>query len=164
MISLFGLAPCGVLPAIRVATDAVRSYRTFSPLPTFARWALRPERATAGKPSRACPTKRVSAKSGGIFSVPLVLRVAPTGRYPAHCPAEFGLSSRLSAGDHPALCDISHDLTFWDPAFGSFSLLSPAGCPPSLASFAPCFPACHSLPPPSTCPTRSHPTPPPAAP
>ena len=23
------------------------------------------------------------------------LRVAPTGRYPAHCPAEFGLSSRL---------------------------------------------------------------------
>src|SRR6476620_2479150 len=31
-ISLFGLAPCGVLPAIRVATNAVRSYRTFSPL------------------------------------------------------------------------------------------------------------------------------------
>src|SRR5260221_14460112 len=30
---LFGLAPCGVLPAIRVATNAVRSYRTFSPLP-----------------------------------------------------------------------------------------------------------------------------------
>src|SRR5262245_47625727 len=31
--TLFGLAPCGVLPAIRVATNAVRSYRTFSPLP-----------------------------------------------------------------------------------------------------------------------------------
>ena len=31
--SLFGLAPCGVLPATRVATSAVRSYRTFSPLP-----------------------------------------------------------------------------------------------------------------------------------
>src|SRR5262249_39656441 len=31
--SLFGLAPCGVLPATRVATGAVRSYRTFSPLP-----------------------------------------------------------------------------------------------------------------------------------
>src|SRR6185503_18679878 len=30
---LFGLAPCGVLPATRVATRAVRSYRTFSPLP-----------------------------------------------------------------------------------------------------------------------------------
>ena len=34
--TLFGLAPCGVLPATRVATGAVRSYRTFSPLPTFA--------------------------------------------------------------------------------------------------------------------------------
>jgi hypothetical protein len=32
-----------------------------------------------------------------VFSVPLVLRVAPTGRYPAHCPAEFGLSSHLHA-------------------------------------------------------------------
>ena len=41
---LFGLAPCGVLPATRVATSAVRSYRTISPLPAFA---------------------------GGIFSVPL---------------------------------------------------------------------------------------------
>jgi hypothetical protein len=29
---LFGLAPCGVLPATRVTTGAVRSYRTFSPL------------------------------------------------------------------------------------------------------------------------------------
>src|SRR5690606_28960570 len=32
-VSLFGLAPCGVLPAIRLTADAVRSYRTFSPLP-----------------------------------------------------------------------------------------------------------------------------------
>jgi len=30
--SLFGLAPCGVLPAICLTADAVRSYRTFSPL------------------------------------------------------------------------------------------------------------------------------------
>ena len=30
---LFGLAPCGVYPAIRLTPDAVRSYRTFSPLP-----------------------------------------------------------------------------------------------------------------------------------
>jgi len=34
---LFGLAPCGVLPATRVATGAVRSYRTFSPLPDDGR-------------------------------------------------------------------------------------------------------------------------------
>jgi hypothetical protein len=31
--SLFGLAPCGVYPACRIAATAVRSYRTFSPLP-----------------------------------------------------------------------------------------------------------------------------------
>ena len=31
--TLFGLAPCGVLPATDVAAGAVRSYRTFSPLP-----------------------------------------------------------------------------------------------------------------------------------
>src|SRR5215211_104415 len=67
---LFGLAPCGVLPATDVATGAVRSYRTFSPL-----------------------LARLSTSVSGMFSVPLILRVAPTGRYPAHCPAEFGLSS-----------------------------------------------------------------------
>src|SRR5215218_2909170 len=50
VVSLFGLAPCGVLPAICLTADAVRSYRTFSPLPL-----LRPRsfdgQATAGKPS-----------------------------------------------------------------------------------------------------------------
>jgi len=33
-VPLFGLAPGGVYHAIDVATDAVRSYRTISPLPT----------------------------------------------------------------------------------------------------------------------------------
>src|SRR5438270_11909932 len=36
-VSLFGLAPCGVLRATRVTTGAVRSYRTFSPLPLVRR-------------------------------------------------------------------------------------------------------------------------------
>ena len=31
--SLFGLAPCGVYPATGITASAVRSYRTFSPLP-----------------------------------------------------------------------------------------------------------------------------------
>ena len=31
--SLFGLAPCGVYPASGLTDGAVRSYRTFSPLP-----------------------------------------------------------------------------------------------------------------------------------
>ena len=34
---LFGLAPCGVYPASGVTAGAVRSYRTFSPLPGFSR-------------------------------------------------------------------------------------------------------------------------------
>jgi len=35
-VSLHGLAPDGVYPAQPVASLAVRSYRTFSPLPTYA--------------------------------------------------------------------------------------------------------------------------------
>ena len=35
--SLFGLAPCGVYPAPDVTAGAVRSYRTFSPLPCALR-------------------------------------------------------------------------------------------------------------------------------
>jgi len=80
---LFGLAPCGVCHAPRITARAVRSYRTFSPLP------------------RACA-------QGGIFSVALSVRQAWTclpGRYPAHCSAEFGLSSLnlLRAGEDPAV-------------------------------------------------------------
>jgi hypothetical protein len=82
--SLFGLAPCGVLPAVRVATNAVRSYRTFSPLPACVRFRQRLRRTRR----RLC-----------IFCA-TVLRVAPTGRYPAHCPAEFGLSFHLRALRH----------------------------------------------------------------
>jgi len=33
MLPLFGLAPDGVYPAIPVTSNAVRSYRTISPLP-----------------------------------------------------------------------------------------------------------------------------------
>jgi hypothetical protein len=68
---LFGLAPCGVYHAVCVATNAVGSYPTLSPLPA------------------ACA-------AGGLLSVALAVfrpsRLKP-GRYPAHCPAEFGLSS-----------------------------------------------------------------------
>jgi len=35
IVPLFGLAPGGVYPATAVTTGAVRSYRTFSPLPNF---------------------------------------------------------------------------------------------------------------------------------
>jgi hypothetical protein len=102
--SLFGLAPCGVLPATRVATGAVRSYRTFSPLLAFAR-PTPLTRAPAQQapdplvePAAPKSGKRSQTDEGGryIFCATF-LRVTPTGRYPAHCPAEFGLSSRLRA-------------------------------------------------------------------
>jgi len=65
------------LPATGVTAGAVRSYRTFSPLPLDS--AL------------------TRLARGGIFSVPLVRQVALPGNYPAHCPLELGLSSRLRA-------------------------------------------------------------------
>ena len=46
---LFGLAPGGVCPAVRVTTNAVRSYHTISPL----------------------PTRHPKVSAGGIFSVAL---------------------------------------------------------------------------------------------
>ncbi len=78
--SLFGLATCGVYPATAITGCAVRSYRTFSPLPQCT-----------GQLQRAAPRS-----GGGMFSVALAVHgpLSPRpGRYPAHCPAEFGLSS-----------------------------------------------------------------------
>jgi len=70
--SLFGLAPCGVCPAHRITTTAVRSLPHFSPLP------------------RCC-------HRGGMFSVALSVNRLEPGfpdviRHTAL--AEFGLSSR----------------------------------------------------------------------
>jgi hypothetical protein len=52
---LFGLAPCGVYIAATVTRRAVRSYRTFSPLPLLATYV---------------------ARRGGMFSVALAVRMA----------------------------------------------------------------------------------------
>ncbi len=72
-------------------------------LPYSRRGALLPHLFTLTPPSLAGIPSEL--RRGGIFSVPLVLQVAPTGRYPAHCPLEFGLSSHLSASDRLADCD-----------------------------------------------------------
>jgi hypothetical protein len=56
---LFGLAPHGVYPASRIAPAAVRSYRTFSPLPAA---------------NCSC-----SETAGGIFSVALSVKPALSG-------------------------------------------------------------------------------------
>ena len=73
---LFGLAPGGVCRAADVAADAVRSYRTISPLPAAA-----------------------VAEAGGFISVALSLGLTLAGRYPApyvHGARTF-LPDRLSA-------------------------------------------------------------------
>jgi hypothetical protein len=57
---LFGLAPCGVYPAATITGRAVRSYRTFSPLP---------------KAAYMNHLRGPSAK-GGIFSVALAVQMA----------------------------------------------------------------------------------------
>ena len=52
--TIFDLAPCGVCPAFSVTRKAVRSYRTFSPLPVASKM-----------------------QTGGIFSVALSLESLP---------------------------------------------------------------------------------------
>jgi hypothetical protein len=61
------------------------------------RGALLPHLFTLTSPKRRA--RKPGAKAGGIFSVPLIRQVALPGRYPAPCPAEFGLSSRLRPSD-----------------------------------------------------------------
>ena len=46
-------------------------------------------------PFHPYPSHVLRRASGRYFFCATVLQVALTGRYPAHCPAEFGLSSRL---------------------------------------------------------------------
>jgi hypothetical protein len=87
-VLLFGLAPGDAYRAICVATDAVSSYLTFSPLPDPSQ--LGP-----------CPCTTLSA-IGGLFSV------APVSDYsawalPSTLPLESGLSSRRTDdGERPS--------------------------------------------------------------
>src|SRR5262249_44390089 len=73
--TLFGLAPCGVLPATDVTAGAVRSYRTFSPLPFDS------------------PLSWLA--QGGMFSVPLSFR------FP--CPGVTRRTALWSSDFPPAL-------------------------------------------------------------
>jgi hypothetical protein len=69
--SLFGFAPGGVCHAVSVAGNAVRSYRTFSPLP-----------------------RQYSTHRGGLLLCGTFPGVAPAGRYPA--PYVHGARTFLS--------------------------------------------------------------------
>ena len=73
--SLFGLAPGGVYPAAAVTSRAVRSYRTFSPLP---------------------------AEAGGLFSVALSLGLPPPDVIRHLASVEPGLSSACESKQRPS--------------------------------------------------------------
>ena len=83
--SLFGLAPDGVYHAVRVATSAVRSYRTISPLPD------------PGLIIRAI---------GGILSVALSIasRRPAVNRHPALRSPDFPLPAAKAAGSDCLAC------------------------------------------------------------
>src|SRR5450759_1934145 len=91
--SLFGLAPGVVCHAVSVAGHAVRSYRTFSPLPAVAACSAMARQArgpVAPKPRRG--------KGGRFVLCGTVPGVAPAGCYPAPYVdgARTFLSSHLS--------------------------------------------------------------------
>jgi len=68
------------LPAADVATGAVRSYRTFSPLPTSARCWLSPAASYGGQALAGLPDAARQREVGRCIFCATVLRVAPTGR------------------------------------------------------------------------------------
>jgi len=85
---LFGLAPAGVYPATTVASRAVSSYLTFSPLP-----------------DSRCRERRRCVFCGTVRRLTRPKSATPR-RYLAACPMEPGLSSddvrKNAARDHPA--------------------------------------------------------------
>jgi hypothetical protein len=94
--SLFGLAPCGVYPATGITAGAVRSYRTFSPLPDW------PSRHTPFGPTVLAEART----AGGMFSVALAVhgprfkgdaRVPDVIRHTALRSSDFPLPKPLRA-------------------------------------------------------------------
>ena len=95
-----------VLPRARCALTA-----PFHPYLSTHPFGVRSRRARHAE-SWACPERAPEGRVEGryVFCATF-LRVAPTGCYPAHCPAEFGLSSSscdetavwLTATDHSNL-------------------------------------------------------------
>src|SRR5207253_9453157 len=75
---LFGLAPRGVFRASDVATEAVGSYPTFSPLPSETSIAKASCRFTCAMPP--------SCSAGGLFSVALSVNCSTNTRRASHQP------------------------------------------------------------------------------
>ena len=82
-----------VLPRARCALTA--PFHPYPPSPSALRAGLRRGRLPHVRElaSPKLEARRAESEGGRYVFCATVLRVAPTGRYPAHCPAEFGLSS-----------------------------------------------------------------------
>jgi hypothetical protein len=90
---LFGLAPAGVYRAVRVATNAVGSYPTFSPLPTLSRGRF-----------VFCGTVR--HRDSGAQALPGSLSMEPglsSKQKSSHCAASLPLNARSAAAFDGAL-------------------------------------------------------------
>ena len=86
---LLGLAPDGVCTAALLAEGAVSSYLPFSPLP-----CPQPEGVLEERPR---------PRAGRYVFCCTFRRLAAPGRYPASCPAVFGLSSPPRTRDFPEM-------------------------------------------------------------
>ncbi len=91
---LFGLAPSGVYLAATVTSNAVRSYRTISPLPQAARFRALPRYAL----NRDNETRLFRERGRYIFCGTFRKLTLPRC-YLALCPAGPGLSSLLKKSD-----------------------------------------------------------------
>ena len=63
--------------------------------------ALQQTRCALTAPFHPYPTFAPAGKGGRYIFCATILQVTLTGRYPAHCPAEFGLSSPVAKGFSP---------------------------------------------------------------
>ncbi len=93
------------LPSRPVSRPLVCSYHTVSPLSsTQPQFALLPN-----DPGQTCRVRMIKIvhpriECWTVFFCGTFLRVAPTGRYPAPCPAELGLSSKAISRNGPRGC------------------------------------------------------------
>ena len=111
--SLFGLAPCGVYHASAITAGAVRSYRTFSPLPRRD-WPSR--RTCRALPEALQPESRGVAEAVCFLwhwpSTGLYARVPDVIRHTALRSSDFPLPAtpactRISGSDRPVLLPVS---------------------------------------------------------
>ena len=123
MPPLFGFAPGGVCPAVRVTASAVRSYRTLSPLP----------RRHFGL--TVAVSERAEVQAGRSAFCGTVPGVAPAGRYPAPCfhgartfLSGFAPGAAARPTDTPDLCSTAGRVkSIWSHMSQNERPLSPAG-------------------------------------